>query len=130
MTTIMSFFKRPQTLGEIQGRATEGIRNWLTRFAPGLVPERANATADDPSAASWMHRFARDVITANPLSPSRSSLVPIQVYLLELTLEFVDWPALVRDRRLGRLDWSRASLVYPGQCPNGTAGPSVRRGAP
>jgi hypothetical protein len=127
---FMSFFKRPQTLSEIRGRASDGIRNWLTRFAPGLVPERADPNADDPSAASWMHRFVREVITANPLSPSRSPLVPVQVHLLELTLECVDWAALARDRQLRRLDWSRASLAYPPARPNGTEGPSVNRGAP
>jgi hypothetical protein len=127
---LMSFFKRPQTLGEIRGRASDGIRNWLTRFAPGLVPERADPNADDPSAASWMHWFVREVITANRLSPSRSLLVPVQVHLLELTLECVDWDALARDRRLSRLDWSRASLVYPPARPSETAGPSLQRGAP
>ena len=64
-----------------------------------------------PSAAGWMHRFARDVITTNPVS--RSPLSPVQIYLLEQALECVDWPALARDRRLRHLDWSRASLVYP-----------------
>jgi hypothetical protein len=126
----MSYYKRPHTHGGIRGRASDGIRNWLTRFAPGLVPERADPNADDPSAASWMHRFVREVITANPLSPSRSPLVPVQVYLLELMLECVDWAELARDRRLRRLDWSRASLVYPQACPNGTAGPALNRGAP
>jgi hypothetical protein len=83
----------------------------LTGFAPGLVPERPDPDADDPSAAGWMRRFARDVITTNPVS--RSPLSAIQLYLIELALECVDWPALVRDRRLRHLDWSQASLVYP-----------------
>src|SRR5829696_6492648 len=107
------FIQAPGTLEELRGRATDGIRTWLTGFAPGLVPERADPTADDPSAASGMQRFARDLITTNPLSPSRTPLVPVQVYLLELGLECVDWAALVRDRRLRRLDWSRAGLTYP-----------------
>ena len=125
----MSFLERPQTLEEIGERATDGIRRWLTRFAPGLVPERADPTADDPSAESGMQRFVRDVITTNPLSPSRSPLVPVQVYLLELGLECVDWSALVRDRRLRRLDWSRAGLAYPRASPNGTASRATTGGS-
>ena len=83
----------------------------MTGFAPGLVPERPDPDTDDPAAAGWMRRFARDVITTNPVS--RSPLSSVQIFLIELALECVDWPALVRDRGLGRLDWSRASLVYP-----------------
>jgi hypothetical protein len=104
-------FKLTQTLEALRQQATEGITTWLTGFAPGLVPERPDPGADDPSAAGWMHRFARDVITTNPVS--RSPLSSVQIYLLEQALGCVDWPALARDRRLRHLDWSRASLVYP-----------------
>ena len=105
------WFNRSQTLERLREHATDGITTWLAGFAPGLVAERPDPDADDPSAAGWMHRFARDVITSNPLS--RSPLSPVQVYLLEHALAYVDWPALARDRRLRHLDWSRASLVYP-----------------
>jgi len=108
---IMSFVKRPPTVEGLRERATDGIATWLAQFAPGLVPERADPTADDPSALWWMHRFVRDVITTNPVS--RSPLSPVQIYLIELALECVNWPALAHDRRLRHLDWSRASLVYP-----------------
>jgi hypothetical protein len=108
---IIQLFKRAQTLESLREHATDGITTWLTGFAPGLVPERPDPGADDPSAAGWMHRFARDVITTNPVS--RSPLSSVQIYLLEQTLGFVDWPALARDQRLRHLDWSRASLVYP-----------------
>jgi hypothetical protein len=110
-TMDIPFLKRPPTLEALRERATHGITTWLTRFAPGLVPERPDPAADDPSALWWMHQFARDVITSNPLS--RSPLSPVQIYLIELALECVDWPTLARDRRLRHLDWSRASLVYP-----------------
>ena len=108
---FIKWFKPPQTLESLREHATDGIRTWLTGFAPGLVPERPDPDADDPSAAGWMHRFARDVITTNPVS--RSPLSAVQIYLIEQALECVDWPALARDRRLRHLDWSRASLVYP-----------------
>lgn len=72
-----------------------------------------------------MRRFARDLITTNSLSPSRAQLTPVQVYLLELVLECVDWPALADDRRLRRLDLSRASLVYPRARPDGAAAQSL-----
>lgn len=111
---IISAIKRSEPWGSFQQRATDGIRMWLTRFAPGLVPERPDPAADDPFAAGWMHRFARDVITASPVS--RSPLSSVQIYLMELALEGVDWPALVRDRQLRCLDWSQASLVYPRVC--------------
>ena len=108
---LTELFKLPHTLEALRERATDGIRTWLTGFAPGLVPERPDPAADDPTAAGWMRRFARDVITTNPVS--RSPLSSVHVYLIELVLECVDWPALARDRRLRDLDWSRASLVYP-----------------
>jgi hypothetical protein len=107
----IQFSKRTQTLEALREHATDGITAWLTGFAPGLVPERPDPGADDPSAAGWMHWFAREVITTNPVS--RSPLSPVQIYLLEQALGCVDWPALARDRRLRHLDWSRASLVYP-----------------
>jgi hypothetical protein len=128
MMLSLSFLERPRTLEEIGERATDGIRAWLSRFAPGLVPERAAPEVDDPSATSWMRRFARDLITTNPLSPTRTPLVPVQLYLLELVLECVDWPALASDRRLRRLDWSRASLVYPRACPDEAAAQSLTGG--
>ena len=105
------FVKQTPTLEAFREHATDGVTTWLTQFAPGLVPERPDPAADDPSAAGWMHRFARDVITTNPVS--RSPLSGIHIYLLEQALECVDWTALARDRRLRHLDWSRASLVYP-----------------
>jgi hypothetical protein len=108
---LTKWFKSSQPLEALRERATDGIRTWLTGFAPGLVPERPDPDADDPAAAGWMRRFARDVITTNPVS--RSPLSAVQIYLIELALECVDWPALARDRRLRHLDWSRASLVYP-----------------
>jgi hypothetical protein len=107
----MSFVKRLPTVEALRERATDGIATWLAQFAPGLVPERADPTVDDPSALWWMHRFVRDVITTNPVS--RSPLSPVQIYLIELALECVNWPALAHDQRFRHLDWSRASLVYP-----------------
>src|SRR4051812_42734798 len=107
---IIPFVKRPPTMDLLRERATDGVTTWLTQFAPGLVPERTGPDTDDPSAL-WMHRFARDVITTNPVS--RSPLSPVQIYLIELALECVDWPTLARDRRLRHRDWSRASLVFP-----------------
>ena len=104
-------FNRSRTLEALREHATDGITTWLAGFAPGLVPERPDPGADDPSAAGWMHRFARDVITTNPVS--RSPLSSVQIYLPEQALECVDWPALARNRRLRHLDWSRASLIYP-----------------
>ena len=101
----------PQTLESLREHATEGITRWLTGFASGIAPERPDPAAEDPSAAGWMQRFVRDVITTNPIS--RSPLSSVQIYLLEQALGCVDWPALARDRRLRHLDWSRASLVYP-----------------
>src|SRR4051794_13747844 len=108
---IMPFLKRTLTMDVLRERATDGVATWLIQFAPGLVPERTDPATDDPSALWWMHRFAGDVITANPVT--KSPLSPVQIHLLELALECVDWPALARDRRLRPLDWSRASLVFP-----------------
>ncbi len=84
------WFKRPQTLEALREHATDGITTWLTGFAPGLVPERPDPVADDPSAAGWIHWFVRDVITTNPIS--RSPLSSVQIYLLEQALGCVDWP--------------------------------------
>ena len=108
---IIQLFKRTQTLELLREQATDGIAMWLAGFAPGHVPELPDPGAADPSAAGWMHRFALDVITTNPVS--RSPLSSVQIFLLEQALGCVDWPALARDRRLGHLDWSRASLIYP-----------------
>ena len=108
---IIPFVKRPSTLDVLRERATDGVTTWLSQFAPGLVPGRTDPDTEDPSALWWIHRFARDVITTNPVS--RSPLSSVQIYLLEQALGCVDWPALARDRRLRHLDWSRASLVYP-----------------
>lgn len=103
--------KRTQTRESLREPAMEGVTTWLTGFPAGLVPERPDPGADDPSAAVWMYRFARDVLTTNPVS--RSPLPGIHIYLLEQALGCVDWPALARDRRFRHLDWSRASLIYP-----------------
>jgi hypothetical protein len=104
-------FKLTQTLEALRQHATDGITTRLTGFAPGLVPERPDPAPAAPAVAGRRYRFSRDVFTTNP--ESRSPLSGTHIYLLEQALECVDWPALARDRRLGRLDWSRASLVYP-----------------
>jgi len=91
-TTLMKWFTYPQGLAALRERATDGIQTWLTGFAPGLVPERPGPDTDDPAAAGWMRRFVRDVITTNPVS--RSPLSAVQIYLIELALECVDWPAI------------------------------------
>src|SRR4051812_40260635 len=129
---IIPFIKRPPAIDVLRERATDGVTTWLTQFAPGLVPGRTDPATDDPSALWWMHRFARDVITTNPVS--RSPLSPVQTYLIELALECVDWPTLARDRRLRHLDWSRASLVFPriyrdraGACGAEPVGPRVEQ---
>ena len=59
-------------------RETDGVTTWLTQFALGLVPGRTDPATDDPSAPWWMHRFAWDVITTNPVS--RSPLSAVQIY--------------------------------------------------
>jgi hypothetical protein len=95
-------------------RATEGIAAWLSQLVagmPGLVPERTNRDGGGPAAAGTLRRFVHDVVTTNPLS--RAPLTPVQVHLIELALEAVDWLALAHDRRFRHLDWRRASLVYP-----------------
>src|SRR3954454_15473222 len=117
---IMPFLKRTLKMTVLRERATDGVTTWLTQVAPGLVPERTDTATDDPSALWWMHRFAGDVITANPVT--KSPLSPVQIFLIELALECVDWPTLARDRRPRHLDWSRASLVFP-QIYHDRAGP-------
>jgi hypothetical protein len=78
---------------------------------PDLAPRRSDRTAEDPAAAGWLHRFVRDVVTANPVT--RDALTSIQVFLIELALDCVDWDALARDPRFDPLDWSHARLTQP-----------------
>lgn len=103
--------KPDQEASAVRDQVTDGIAAWLAGFAPGMVPKRSDSEADESLSPGWMRRFVRDLVTTNPVS--RSPLSPVQVHLIELALDFADWPALAQDRRLRNLDWSRASLVHP-----------------
>ena len=74
---------------------------------PGIAPARADPTALDPAAAAWLHRFVREVVTADPMT--HEPLSNIQIFLIESALECVDWEALARDPRLRRFDWEHAA---------------------
>ncbi len=93
---------------------TEGVGDWLVRLVesmPGTAPARADPTAEDPAAAGWLHRFVRDVVTADPVS--HEPLSNIQVFLIESSLDYVDWEGLARDSRLRRFDWEHARPTQP-----------------
>jgi hypothetical protein len=59
----------------------------------------------------WLHRFVRDVVTADPVT--HEPLSNIQVFLIESALECVDWEALAHHPRLRHLDWEHARLTQP-----------------
>jgi hypothetical protein len=94
--------------------ATDGVADWLSWLVenrPDLAPRRTDPTTEDPAAASWLHRFVREVVTVNPVT--RDTLPNIQVYLIEFALDSVDWDALARDPRFRNFDWSQARLTSP-----------------
>jgi hypothetical protein len=103
-----------ESLESLRQSATDGVADWLSRLVehmPNLAPTRTDPTEEDPAAAGWLHRFVREVVTANPVT--RDALSNIQIFLIELALGCVDWDALARDPRFRHLDWSRARLTYP-----------------
>jgi len=94
--------------------ATDGVAEWLSQLLdsmPNLVPPWSDPTEMHPDNAGWLHRFVRDVVTTNPAT--HDDLSNIQIYLIELALDAVDWDELAREPRIGRLDWSHAHLTYP-----------------
>jgi hypothetical protein len=103
-----------ESLESLRQTATDGVADWLSQLVenmPNLVPTRTDPTEEDPAAAGWLHRFVREVVTANPVT--RDALSNIQIFLIELALRCVDWDALARNPRFRHLDWSRARLTYP-----------------
>lgn len=103
-----------QSLESLRQSATAGVADWLSRLIeiqPDLAPQRTDPMAEDPAAAGWLRRFAHDVVTVDPVT--RDALTSIQVFLIELALDCVDWDSLARDSRLRRLDWSHARLTAP-----------------
>jgi len=100
--------------GSLRRSLTDGIADWLSQLIedrPGLAPRRAGATGEESSASGWLHRFVREVVTVNPVTGD--TLTNIQIFLIESSLDCVDWDALVRDPRFRDLDWSKAHLSYP-----------------
>jgi hypothetical protein len=94
--------------------ATAGVAHWLSRLIetqPDLAPRRTDPTVDDPAAAGWLRRFVRDVVTVAPIT--RSALTDIQIFLIELALDCVDWNSLARDSRFSLFDWAHARLTAP-----------------
>ncbi|WP_406696348.1 hypothetical protein V5E97_35685 [Singulisphaera sp. Ch08] len=102
------------SLESIRRSATDGVADWLSRLVeimPNLAPTRTDPTAEDPAAAGWLHGFVRDVVTVNP--ETKHDLTNIQIFLIEIALDCVDWDALARNPRFRHLDWSKARLTYP-----------------
>ena len=103
-----------ESLESLHWSATDGVADWLSRLVgtmPGLAPQRPDPAVEDPAAAGWLHRFVRDVVTADPVT--RDALTHIQIFLIELALDCVDWDALARDPRFRDRDWSHARLIQP-----------------
>ena len=74
---------------------TEGVADWLVRLVdsmPATAPPRTDSTSEAPVVAGWLHRFVRDVVTADPVT--REPLSNIQIFLIESALDCVDWEAL------------------------------------
>ncbi len=93
MTTLRRF-KRADSSQVFRRRATEGVATWLSRLPGGVrayipAPSTPWAVRD---GADRLHALVRDRVTTNPVT--RGPLSPVQVHLLELILEAVDWPAL------------------------------------
>jgi hypothetical protein len=103
-----------EPLESLRKSATAGVADWLSRLIetqPDLAPQRANLMAEDPAAAGWLRRFVHDMVTVDPVT--RDALTSIQVFLIELALDCVDWDSLARDSRFHRLDWAHARLTAP-----------------
>jgi len=103
--------KSPESLRRF---TTDGIAEWLDRLVaslPNLAPLRTDPTAIDPAAAGWLYRFVRDVVTTNPVN--RQDLSNIQIFLIEGSLDCVDWDELALDPRFRRFDWAHARLTLP-----------------
>ena len=81
------------------------------RIHAGPRSRRTDPTARIRLAAGWLRRFVHEVVTVNPVT--RDALTNIQIFLIELALDCVDWDALARDSRFRRLDWSHARLTAP-----------------
>jgi hypothetical protein len=102
------------TLESLRRSLTEGVTDWLVRLVdsmPGFAPSRADPTVEDPSAAGWLHRFVREVVTDDPVA--HRPLSNIQIFLIESALDCVDWERLAREPRLRPLDWEHARLTQP-----------------
>jgi len=94
--------------------ATDGVAEWLSRLLeslPNIAPPRTDPTEVDPANAGWLHKFVRDVVTTNP--ETHDDLSNIQIYLIEISLDAVDWDALAGEPRFRHFDWSHAHLAYP-----------------
>jgi hypothetical protein len=103
-----------ESLVSLHQFATAGVADWLSRLIetqPDLAPQRADPRAEDPQAAGWLRRLIHDMVTVDPVT--RNALTSIQVFLIELALDCVDWDALARDSRFRGLDWSHARLTGP-----------------
>jgi hypothetical protein len=103
-----------ESLESYRQSATSGVADWLSRLIetqPDLAPQRTDPMAEDPGGAAWLRRFVHEVVTIDPVT--RNALTSIQVFLIELALDCVDWDSLVRDSRFRRLDWSHARLTAP-----------------
>jgi len=102
------------SLESLHRDATDGVAEWLCQLLeslPNLAPPRTDSMEVDPANAGWMHKFVRDVVTTDPAT--HDDLSSIQIYLVELALDVVDWDELAREPRFRHFDWSHAHLAYP-----------------
>ena len=102
------------TLESLRRSLTEGVADWLVRLVdsmPGTAPPRTDSTSEAPVVAGWLHRFVRDIVTADPVT--REPLSNIQIFLIESALDCVDWEALARHPQLRHLDWEHAGRSSP-----------------
>jgi hypothetical protein len=103
-----------RSMESLRRDATDGVAEWLSQLLdslPNVVPPRTDPTEVDPANAGWLHKFVRDVVTTNPAT--HEDLSNIQIYMVELALDAVDWDELAREPRFGRFDWSHAHLTSP-----------------
>lgn len=121
--SLLRGFERVDPWRGFRRRATEGIATWLSRLPGGVgayLPAAASPREVRDGAAR-LHAFVRDRVTTNPVT--REPLSPVQIHLLELVLEAVDWPALTVAAEMLATDES--GVVVP--IPPTAGGPMPRR---
>lgn len=114
MNNLMKF-RRHDPWSVYRRRATEGIATWLSRLPGGVekyLPDGGETTADARNVGERLHAFVRDLVTSNPMT--REPLSPVQIHLLELVLEAVDWPTIAVAGEL--LDLDSPTAAAPGPC--------------